>query len=117
MERVFVYGLLRRGQSMAHMMARARFVGETEIDGFDLYHLGEFPGLVHGEGKVLGEVYELDSGEELAKLDAAERIDSNPPLYRRESVDALGSPTWIYVYARPTEGHLRIQSGDWVKRY
>ena len=114
MERVFVYGLLRKGQSMAHKLSGARFVGEAEVDGFDLFHLGSYPGAVEGEGRIKGELYEV---ADLDELDVAEGVERAPPLYRRRRIDAEGSPTWIYVYARPLDAALRIESGDWIKRY
>ena len=49
--------------------------------------------------------------------DEAEGVDRSPPLYRRRQTDAAGSPTWIYLYARPLEGTLKIDSGDWIRRY
>ena len=114
MERVFVYGLLRKGQSMAHMLAQAKYLGETEVDGFDLFHLGTYPGAVAGDGRVKGELYEVES---LDALDAAEGVDRSPPLYQRREVETGGERAWIYVYARPLAGTLKIESGDWVKRY
>ena len=114
MERVFVYGLLRRGQKLAHHLARATFVGDCELDGFDLYHLGNFPGAVDGDGTVAGEVYEVDN---LDELDRTEKVDDDPPLYRRVQVEALGAPAWLYVYARPLTDSFRIDSGDWSKPY
>ena len=114
MERVVVYGLLRKGQSMAHMLADARFVGRVELSGFDLYHLGKYPGAVDGDGKIHGEVYEVES---LTTLDEAEGTHKDPPLYKRIEIEALGAPAWIYVYARPLTDSFRIDSGDWANPY
>ena len=114
MERIFVYGLLRKGQSMAHILSDANYVGDAELDGFDLYHLGSYPGAVEGDGRIKGEIYEVN---DLTSLDEAEGVDRSPPLYRRRQTDAAGSPTWIYLYARPLEGTLKIDSGDWIRRY
>ena len=68
----------------------------------------------NGEQKIVGEVFEVENLEE---LDAAERVHDDPPLYRRVSVEALGAPAWIYVYARPLTDSFPIESGDWLKRY
>jgi len=114
MERVVVYGLLRKGQSMAHMLSGAEFLGTVELDGFELYHLGSYPGAVGGDGKILGEVYAVKS---LKELDRAEKIHEDPPLYRRVLVEALGEPSSIYVYARPLTDSFRIDSGDWANPY
>ena len=55
--------------------------------------------------------------ESLDALDAAEGVDRSPPLYRRREVETGGERAWIYVYARPLEGTLKIESGDWTRRY
>ena len=106
-----VYGLLRRGQSLAHIMDGATYLGRAAVEGFDLYHLGKYPGAVEGDGTVVGEVYEV---ADLARLDAAEGVDKDPPLYRRVQIEALEGPAWIYVYARSLANCFRIDSGDWL---
>lgn len=114
MERVVVYGLLRRGEPLSHKLEDARFLGEVELEGFDMYHLGRYPGVVEGDGRVAAEVYEVD---DLTELDRTEGAQEDPPLYERCRVDVDGSPAWIYLYARPLEGSFRIDSGDWRNRY
>ena len=114
-QRLAVYGLLRRDESMASFLAAAAFVGEACIEGYDLYHLGGFPGAVSGAGSIVVEVYELDDAEMLALLDEAEGVDEEPPVYRRVEIEALGTPAWMYVFARDP-GAKQIPSGDWLTR-
>jgi gamma-glutamylcyclotransferase (GGCT)/AIG2-like uncharacterized protein YtfP len=114
--RLVVYGLLRRGESLAHLMDGAEFLGDVNVPGFDLYDLGHYPGACPGDGAVVGELYELASPAVLDLLDEAEGVHQKPPLYRRELVDAQGIPAWFYVYARHVAPDKRIDSGDWLDR-
>lgn len=112
-ERLFVYGLLRRGERLADFLAGARFVGPARVAGHDLLDLGPYPAAVPGAGTVVGEVYEL---ADLDLLDEAEGVHEDPALYRRVQVEALGAPAWLYVYAREPGKAARIASGDWLRR-
>jgi len=114
--RIVVYGLLRRGARMSNLLRGAEFLGEVALDGYRLYDLGDYPGAAPGEGTILGELYELASPAVLELLDEAERVDADPPLYRRELVEAGGTPAWLYVYAGPVEASAWIRSGDWFRR-
>ncbi len=111
--RVAVYGLLRRGERLAHLLEGARLIEQVTLRGFDLFDLGSYPAAVAGTGVLVAEVYELASAEQLAPLDEAEGVDEDPPLYRRVALDAR---TWIYLYARTTTSAPRIASGDWIRR-
>ncbi len=112
--RLAVYGLLRRGDSMAHLMDGAEWLGAARLSGFDLYRLTGFPGAVPGQGSIQVEVYELASPAVLAVLDEAEGVHATPPLYRRELVEVLGGPAWLYVFAGEVDADMRIASGDWL---
>lgn len=115
-DRVIVYGLLRKGQSMAHLLGGARDLGLVHVSGYHLLDLGPFPAAVPGDGEIVGELYALPDARMLELLDEAEGVFAEPPLYDRESVDGKGKPAWIYVYARDPEGAPRIPSGDWLNR-
>lgn len=112
--RLVVYGLLRRGEPLAHFLDGADFLGEVGLQGFELYHLGDYPGAVRGAGRVTAELYELPSPALLDVLDEAEGVHAEPPLYTRELVDAQGAPAWLYVWAGAVDRARRIDSGDWV---
>jgi gamma-glutamylcyclotransferase (GGCT)/AIG2-like uncharacterized protein YtfP len=81
--RLFVYGTLRRGESAAHLLEGARYVGKACIQG-----------LVGGEDLVAGELYEAP----VALFEALDQYEG--PGYARklsevrcgeESVEA-----WVY---------------------
>lgn len=114
--RLVVYGLLRRGERYAHLMDGAEYLGTVELEGYNLYDLGDYPGAVAGAGTLKGELYELPSLAVLDVLDETEGVHHDPPLYRRVLVQAQGSPAWLYVYARPLPPESLIASGDWTDR-
>jgi len=114
--RVFVYGLLREGQSLDHILAGLPRTGPHTLDGFALYHLGRYPAAVHGPGALVGELCELPHEAVLMALDEAEGTHAEPPLYVREQVEVDGVQAWIYVYDRPVGAAPRIRSGDWLAR-
>jgi gamma-glutamylcyclotransferase (GGCT)/AIG2-like uncharacterized protein YtfP len=114
--RIVVYGLLRRGARMSNLLGGAEFKGEVVLPGYRLYDLGDYPGAVPGEGAIVGELYELASPAVLELLDEAERVEADPPLYRRVLVEAGGAPAWLYLWAGPVDSSARITSGDWFRR-
>ncbi|MSE13993.1 gamma-glutamylcyclotransferase, partial [Pantoea agglomerans] len=43
--RIIVYGSLRRKQGNSHWMTNAQWLGDHQIEGFELYSLGHYPGV------------------------------------------------------------------------
>ena len=110
MNKVFVYGTLKRGGGLHHYLSGAEFVGAGFLAGFDMFNLGWFPGIVkrsesqdHELNPVMGEVFLVDD-ETLKLLD---EVESAPSLYKREELcltviePGLVSTThkcWTYIY-------------------
>lgn len=115
-EKVFVYGTLRKGDERAHFLDGARLLGTRTLEGFDLFDLGSYPGVIHGSGTVVGELYELASDHALVLLDHVEGIHARPPLYKRISVEVEGEAAWLYVYAQSVANARYIESGDWLRQ-
>ncbi|MCA9708641.1 MAG: gamma-glutamylcyclotransferase [Myxococcales bacterium] len=124
---LFVYGTLRRlaGHPMhASLRAVASFMGEGRIRG-RLYLIDRYPGLVLDPTAdwVVGELYEVRDLAGLAVLDAYEGAspeDPQPHEFRRvrrpvEQLDGQRCLAWIYEYGWPTEGRVRIPSGDFLR--
>lgn len=105
--------------------------GERVGAGFmrgSLYDLGGYPGASATPKKnsvVRGEVYSLENPEEaLRELDRYEGVDPSDPngsefrrvlkLVRLSS--GRNTRAWVYLYNQPTEGRLRIDSGDYESR-
>lgn len=119
---LFIYGTLMPGLRLEAEMRGARFVGAAQVPG-RLVDVGRYPGLLHGEGQVTGEVYEVDDAH-LARLDAVEDMvpgDRAASQYWREELTVCGGPlqdqrVQTYVYNCPTEGCTPIAHGDY-RRY
>ena len=110
--RIFVYGSLRTKQGNSHWMTNALLLGNYNIENYQLYSLGHYPGAVPGEGKVLGEVYRIDAST-LAELDA---LRTQGGEYRRQLIQTPYGSAWMYVYQRSVENLTRIESGNWLDR-
>lgn len=114
--RVFVYGSLKQGLELHHLLASSRFLGTaTTAPLYRMFSLGEYPGLVEWPDglAVRGELYEV--GEEtLQLLDDAEGTDAG--LYVRREI-RLQSPhadqhTEAWFWLGSTSG--RTDAGtDW----
>ena len=119
---LFIYGTLMPGLRLEAQMQGARFVGPAHIAG-RLIDVGRYPGLLHGDGQVTGEVYEVGDAH-LARLDGVEGVvsgDRAASQYWREEVTVLSGPlqgqrAQTYLYNRPVDGCTPIAHGDY-RRY
>ncbi|MBX6422092.1 gamma-glutamylcyclotransferase [Thermosulfurimonas sp. F29] len=114
MERLFVYGTLRRGQPLHYLLEGARFLGEGTVRGFTLYDLGEYPAVRPGaeESRVRGEVYEIDPG-------LFEVLDEVEDEYERRTVpvelsDGRVLEAWMYIYRKPLPENRRLKREEWA---
>lgn len=126
---VFVYGTLRRGdvRDINLLSPSPRFVGKASVAG-TMYHLGGYPGiLLGGEGRILGEVYEV--GAELERvLDEIEEVwPQQTGEYSKCEVIVLLEPAaskrpaelkcFLYEIAHDRiQGKAIIAGGDWLRR-
>ncbi|WP_022799053.1 gamma-glutamylcyclotransferase family protein [Thermus islandicus] len=121
MERVFVYGTLKRGQRNHPLVVPyLHRVLPGSVAGFRLYHLGAgerrpyaYPAMVPGEGRVYGEVLFL-SPQALPLLDA---LEEEGVEYRRVRV-WVETPegrlsAWTYLYLAELEGARPLPEGVW----
>ncbi|AYC20413.1 Gamma-glutamylcyclotransferase family protein YtfP [Dickeya dianthicola] len=111
--RIIVYGSLRRKQGNSHWMTNAQWLGDHQLEGYELYDLGHYPAAVAGEGEIYCEVYRISSSI-LTELDELKRGGG---VYQRELIATPFGSAWIYLYQRPVTGLRRIASGDWLKRH
>lgn len=127
---VFVYGSLRRGLHNHDLLTRvgAEFVGTARVLG-RLVGLGSFPGFYRSGAQrslrpVVGEIYLVNA----AGLEALDRLEGHPTLYRRETVTALldddtETDVAVYVFQMRRAGtaapEVPLTNGeyDWVAYY
>jgi gamma-glutamylcyclotransferase (GGCT)/AIG2-like uncharacterized protein YtfP len=117
-DRLFVYGTLRRGaeNEFARLLEKsARFLSQACIRG-RLFRVAHYPGLAAPEDRndwVKGDVFDGVTAEMLQRLD-----DYEGPEYSRQlaevTLEGGGSiAAYLYLYVLPTEGLELIPSGDW----
>jgi len=118
-----VYGLLRKGESGFARFGLAQafeHVGPCLIPG-KLYDLGDYPGLIASEGRVIGELFRVIDISVMPQLDRFEDYDPADELrsrYLRREV-ALIEPeiiAWVYLWNQSVENCKPIASGDWLAR-
>lgn len=120
-DRVALYGSLMRGLGAMDELGisdRLGYVGPCIVPG-QLFDLGLYPGMRHGKGRIVAELYALLDIGVIEALDQFEDYASSHPrqsLYLRELV-ALIQPAhteaWVYVYNAVPDASARIAGGDW----
>ena len=86
-----------------------------------MYDLGSYPGIIDGEGQVIGEIYEINQVT-LNELDKAEGYSPEEPKgskYIRKEVKIVSTEVddtvIAYFYNQQVEESGRILSGDYRK--
>ncbi|MBK7401868.1 MAG: gamma-glutamylcyclotransferase [Myxococcales bacterium] len=112
MNRVFVYGTLRRGERNHGQIAGALLLGPARAIGYELLDMGPYPGMRLGRGVVHGELYAVDDAR-LAQLD---EFEGHPHLFTRTELTlADGSRAFSWLWNGPPRG-THITSGDYAAR-
>lgn len=111
--RLFVYGTLMQGQGAHHYLEDARYLGEYILDGYSMFNLGSFPGIVRDglDRRVLGEVYEV-TPEMIPFMDNYEGEGS---LYIRKEECVHNENNCLYanVYVYNSEPAGKRIEGKW----
>lgn len=122
LDRLFVYGTLRSGQTARSLVANQikRCVKASTTGAIYAFPMGH-PGFVEGDGTgtVVGEVIWLsDLAATFGLLDAYEGTDF-VRVIRKVTLDETNEQlwTWIYTLSDPTTMKFgtRIDDGDWVR--
>lgn len=117
-EHLFVYGTLRAGAGTpqaARLAREAVWLGRARAAG-RLLRVGAYPGLVAGQGRVIGDVYRLDGPA--ATLPWLDRYEG--PEFRREGRPvqlAAGGEldARVYRYIGPVEGLAALPGNDFLE--
>lgn len=111
---LFVYGILKRGFALDLTRYGAKFLGEAQIDGVNLYSIGGGVGLRRSENPndtAYGELFEIPN-----KLWSwLDDIEGHPRNYKREIMnvtteefdyrldDLIRTKAWVYIHQYPHE--------------
>jgi gamma-glutamylcyclotransferase (GGCT)/AIG2-like uncharacterized protein YtfP len=118
---IALYGSLMRGLAGMVQLGigdRLRFVGPCLVAG-ELFDLGRYPGMRHGDGRVVAELYALLDVRIVQNLDEFEDYAPSRPRqssYLREYVTLIepaDAEAWVYVYNDVPDASARIIDGDW----
>ena len=98
---LFVYGTLMSGQRAAEKMSDGKYLGDYRLDGYAMYNLGRYPGIIPMQGAcVYGELDEI-SEEMIPALDEYEEEGS---LYHRREVP-VNAYDWKKEFPRVEDGN------------
>lgn len=117
-DRVFVYGTLRKGESRNEIMSEiSTGMKDTTINA-KMYDVGSFPAIILKEGQVFGELHTIRNSESIKTLDRIEGFAGyeRKSLYLRILLHSKGDVFWTYVWNGNTDDLKEISSGDW-KQY
>ena len=108
---VFVYGTLMHDQSAADLLRESEYRGPALLEGYGMFDLGAFPGIVPMEGeRVPGEVW-LVNDHTLQRLD---HYESEGSLYLRRPVRVhTGEGTgdvFAYIYRHSVDGYRLVRT-------
>ena len=122
LDRLFVYGTLRQGQTARSLVANqiSRCEPAWTIGSIYAFPMGH-PGFLEGDGtgRVQGEVVWLtDLAATFGLLDAYEGADF-ARVIRKVTLDATNEQIWAWVYTLADPAAVkfgtRIEHGDWVR--
>ena len=115
MNYVFVYGTLLKEERNHYLLENSEFIGSGYIDNYYMFKLSTYPGIIKGEGKVLGEVYKVNSQKEklLDQLEEVvylyDKVLEKVVLDNNEEVNA-----YVYVYILENkENILNLNEYNW----
>lgn len=112
--KLFVYGTLMAGESNHWWLKGAEFLGSDELENAQLFNIGAYPMLFHGDGIVVGELYQVS----LQTMQLLDRLEGHPDYFQRDWV-TLRSGSSALVYqgkAALVQGYPCIPSGLWRDR-
>lgn len=109
MNYVFVYGTLMRNYRNHGYLETSTYIGTGSIEGYEIYDLGRYPGIIAGSGTVFGEVYQVteETEKELDYLEEEGDLYLKKPemvkLDNGETLEAM-----VYVYNKSVAGCKKL---------
>ena len=121
-DHLFIYGTLRDGEERSGILSKfsSKVYKDCKIKGSLIDLPDGYPGLISGDGSVVGEIHHTpDIENTLKELDRVEGFNGygeDGSLFHRVLTYSNNIPCWTYVYARSPDDGPVIESGDWSKR-
>ena len=110
---VAVYGTLKKGFRNHHFLENSEYIKSERIKGFDMYDVGDYPGIVKGKGSITVELYKVDQLTE-SNIDWLEHYQDNTfDLYKKQPIKTSEGTAFIYVYNLDVSNYPLIKSGNY----
>jgi len=117
---LFVYGGLLKGMTLSPFIEGSEYLGPAFIRA-EIYFLGQFPGIIPGNGVVFGELYEVNESmlPGLDKIELYHPDDLERSSYIRKGLEVTCLPNRkklkadAYFYNRSVVDHEHILHGDY----
>ena len=112
MNRLFVYGTLKKGFHNAFYLQEARFLGAfTTEPVYSMYSFGSYPAVSEfGNTAIEGEVYDIND----AQLAMTDRLEWYPDFFQRVMIDTSFGKAWMYVVSEQLcDDKVKI-GGSWL---
>ena len=113
MNRVAVYGSLKKGFGNHSLLLGSQYLGTTDTyPEWNMYSLGGFPAITYdGDTPICVEVYKVDD-ETMNDLDM---LEGYPNFYNRRVIDTKYGKAWIYYIqdAHSVNQYERLEHGVW----
>jgi len=119
---LFIYGTLRGGEERSEILSEfsSKAYKNCKVRGSLIDLPGGYPGLISGDGSVVGEIHHTPKIQNaLKRLDMIEGFKGygkDGSLFHRILTYSNNIPCWTYVYAGSPDDGPVIESGDWLKR-
>ena len=111
MNRVFVYGTLKRGQRNFHFLEQTEFVGSFSTPGiYSMYDFEGFPAVcVDGEHAIEGEVFDVSD----AQFRMLDELEWYPHFYQRIEIPTVYGDAWMYIVKLELCKGKKQLDGNW----
>jgi gamma-glutamylcyclotransferase (GGCT)/AIG2-like uncharacterized protein YtfP len=111
MNRVFVYGTLKRGQRNYHFLQEAEFVDHFVTESrYSMYAFEGYPAVcVEGRHAIHGEIYRV-SDQQFRLLD---ELEWYPHFYQRIEIPTRHGDAWMYIVRRELCHGKKLLRGRW----
>lgn len=112
MNRLFVYGSLKRGYYNDIYLSSARFLGEhTTRDEFSMYDFGTYPAVSErGNSCIVGEVFAINEHH----LASTDQLEWYPDFYQRVLIETEYGEAWMYIVNERLCVGKKLLAGVWL---